>query len=152
MRRNERDLHGTDHGKRAELQRAETEEVELLVVLIGSRLRDWASIHPCLPDAARAGGRSRALDNEKLMFSFLFSKKSKTQENNLKWKPKASNQIQKTAGRSPGYPEPCFLTNETHQILFRLPTLFRRSVLDINMIFKINQKQDLQRTNKILKN
>ena len=49
-RRNERDTHVTDHGKRAELQRAETEEVELLAgvgfVSAGWRSRDWASIHP----------------------------------------------------------------------------------------------------------
>ena len=76
VRRNERDTHVTDHGKRAELQRAETEEVELLAGVglsqSGVRSRDRASMHPCKPDAARVGGRSRALDNEKLMFSFMF--------------------------------------------------------------------------------
>ena len=50
VRRNERDLHVTDHGKRAELRRAETEEVELLAgvgfVSARERSRDRASIHP----------------------------------------------------------------------------------------------------------
>ena len=76
VRRNERDIHVTDHGKRAELRRAETEEVELLAgvgfVSVGGRSRDRASMHPCLPDAARVGGRSRASDNGKLTFSFMF--------------------------------------------------------------------------------
>ena len=38
----------------------------------GERSRDPASIHPCLPVAARVCGRFRALDNGKLMFSFMF--------------------------------------------------------------------------------
>ena len=78
VRQNERDIHVTDHGKRAELWRAETEEVELLAgagsVSVGG---DRASIHPCLPDAARVGGRSRAVDNEKLTFSLMFKIKIK---------------------------------------------------------------------------
>ena len=48
-----RDIHVTDHGRRAELQRAETEEVELHTSVL-------------------TGGRSRALDNEKLTFSCMF--------------------------------------------------------------------------------
>ena len=81
VRRNERDIHATDHGRRAELWRAESEEVELLAgagfVSIGERSRDRARIHPCLPDAARVGGRSRAVDNEKLTFSLMFKIKIK---------------------------------------------------------------------------
>ena len=81
VRRNEGDKHVTDHGKRAELRRAETEEVELQAgvgpVSVGERSRDRASTHPCLPGAARVYGRSRALDNEKLMFSLMFKIKIK---------------------------------------------------------------------------
>ena len=73
--------HVTDHGRRAELRRAETEEVELLAgvgfVSVGERSRDRASIHPCLPEAARVGGRSRALDDEKHMISCMFKVKIK---------------------------------------------------------------------------
>ena len=92
VRRNERDTHVTDHGKRAELQRAETEEVELLAggfVSARERPRDWASIHPCLPDAARVGGRSCSLDNENLTFSCMFKIQETNTQNNFNLKPKA---------------------------------------------------------------
>ena len=73
--------HETDHGKRAELQRArDGRKLNSWLVWGLSQSegdRDRASIHPCLPDAARVGGRSRALDNEKLTFSSMF-KKQKT--------------------------------------------------------------------------
>ena len=81
VRRKERDIHVTDHDKRAELRRAETEEVELLAgvgfVSVVERSRDRASKQPSLPDAARVGGRSRSLDNEKLIFSLMFNVKIK---------------------------------------------------------------------------
>ena len=116
MRRNERDIHVTDHGKRAELRRAETEEeVELLAVVgfvsVGRRSRDRASIHPCLPDAARVGGRSRALDNEKLMFSFSFKIKIKNSRKNFELETKSlkpnSKKKKKNTERSRSDPEPC---------------------------------------------
>ena len=62
VRRKERDIHLTDHGKRAELRRAETEEVELMVG-VGFVTQSGRGV----PDAARVGGRSRASDNEQLM-------------------------------------------------------------------------------------
>ena len=73
VRRNERDIHVTDHDKRAELRRAETEVVELLAgvgfVSVVERSRDRASKQPSLPDAARVGAVPVcSLDNEKLMF------------------------------------------------------------------------------------
>ena len=69
VRRSERDKHVTDRGKRAELRRAETEEVELLTgvgfVPVWRQVeRDREDIHLCLPDAVRVGGRTRALDKE----------------------------------------------------------------------------------------
>ena len=66
VRRNERNVPVKDLCKRAELPRAETEEVEL-VAYVGCVSAGWG-----LPDASRADGRSRALDNEKTHVFFFF--------------------------------------------------------------------------------
>ena len=54
VNRNERNEGITDHGKRAELSRAKTEEVELVAdmtcISVRKQISDRASGHPCLPD------------------------------------------------------------------------------------------------------
>ena len=82
VRRNERDILVTDRGKRA-WSSGEQRRKKLNSWLVwglsqsGGRSRDRVSIHPSIPDAVRVGGRSRALDKEKVMFPLMFRIKMK---------------------------------------------------------------------------
>ena len=86
VRRNERDIHVTDHGERAELRRAETEEVQLLegvrCVSVGWDIQRPGKHTSVLTRRRSCRRRSRALDNEKYMFSFLVKIKIKYSKKN----------------------------------------------------------------------
>ena len=93
VRRNERDIHVTDHGKRAELRRAETEEVELLAGV--GFVSVWREIerpgkHTSVLTRRRSGRRPFPCVGQRKTHVHLFMFKVKIKYlNNLNLKPKA---------------------------------------------------------------
>ena len=91
VRRNERDTHVTDHGKRAELQRAETEEVELLAgvgLSVGWEIERLGK-HTSVLTRRRSCRRPFPCVGQRKthVLFYVQDKKSNTPENNLNSKP-----------------------------------------------------------------